>query len=244
MDKKLQLIAHLYGEAEDASTLNELLQDPELNEEYQQLSEAKFWLDHSASQKPAPEIITQVLAAAASHTPASAELPKRPLADDRPAKPRMRVVAPALMRIAASAVVLFGALFVLWPRDEPLIDQMANMKMNESFSADEAPAAPNIDLENREQVEQGLVQADAFDAGLASATSPQAFEAFEEDSIPGWDESEDMHSVRKRIEALMQQYDGQNWDNPVVPLERLPGNATTLSGSSRLQQAGSSRRNP
>ena len=52
MDKKLQLIQHLYEEADGETRLNELLDDPELKQEYQALSEAKFWLDHSKREKP------------------------------------------------------------------------------------------------------------------------------------------------------------------------------------------------
>lgn len=244
MDKKLQLIAHLYGEADDASSINDLLKDPELNEEYQQLSEAKFWLDHTTSQKPAPESIAQIMAAAASQAPPTSTTPDLPLAKDRPARPRLRLVAPVLLRIAATVVILVGALFVLWPNDEPLSQQIANMEAKE-LSADEAPAAPLLDGRINAGAASDLVQAEALDAGLAASNLLDQASTLQADSIPGWDESGDMHSMRKRIEALMQQYDGQNWDNPVVPLEQLPGNAaTSLSGRARLQQAGAARRNP
>ena len=65
MDKKLLLIRHLYGEADEESKLNQLLEEPDLKEEYQALSEAKFWLDHTKREKPTDDALQNVLAMAA-----------------------------------------------------------------------------------------------------------------------------------------------------------------------------------
>ena len=70
MDKKLQLIRHLYGEADDRSELRDLLSDEDLNAEYQELSEAKFWLDHTSHEKPDQHVLDAIFAAAANESPA------------------------------------------------------------------------------------------------------------------------------------------------------------------------------
>ena len=66
MDKKLQLIQHLYGEADDRNALRELLQDEDLNAEYQELNEAKFWLDHTSQERPDQAVLDTILSAAAA----------------------------------------------------------------------------------------------------------------------------------------------------------------------------------
>ena len=78
MDKKLLLIRHLYGEADEETKLNELLDDPDLKEEYQALSEAKFWLDHTKSEKPSATAVDHVLAMALN--PDNPEAVKKPVA--------------------------------------------------------------------------------------------------------------------------------------------------------------------
>lgn len=65
MDKKLQLIRHLYGETDDREALRELLKDEDLNHEYQELSEAKFWLDHTHHERPDQAVLDNIFAAAA-----------------------------------------------------------------------------------------------------------------------------------------------------------------------------------
>ena len=71
MDKKLQLILHLYGESEDRSELRDLLKVEALNHEYQELSESKFWLDHSTHERPDKDVLDTILAAGAEASAAS-----------------------------------------------------------------------------------------------------------------------------------------------------------------------------
>lgn len=66
MDKKLQLIQHLYGEADSGSPLRDLIADEDLNQEYQELSEAKFWLDHAGKERPDKAVMAHILEAAAA----------------------------------------------------------------------------------------------------------------------------------------------------------------------------------
>ena len=91
MDKKLQLIRHLYGEADDRSELRDLLSDEDLNAEYQELSEAKFWLDHTSHERPDRNVLNAIFEAAAEASPAAeASDQHRPhLNNARPAQKRV-----------------------------------------------------------------------------------------------------------------------------------------------------------
>ena len=100
MDKKLLLIRHLYGEADEESKLNQLLEEPDLKEEYQALSEAKFWLDHTKREKPAPDALQNVLAMAANpgnldaHEVPGTASPETALPDHKVAAPDQKATEP------------------------------------------------------------------------------------------------------------------------------------------------------
>ncbi len=92
MDKKLQLIRHLYGEADDRSELRDLLSDEDLNAEYQELSEAKFWLDHTSHERPDRSVLNAIFEAAAEASPAVE-------ASEQHQTPRLNNVRPAQKRV-------------------------------------------------------------------------------------------------------------------------------------------------
>jgi len=103
MDRRIQLIAHLYEEElEGLEPLDRLLEDPDLRQEYTLLRESRFALDHRTRVRPDPASIEAIVAAA---RPAKANPPLRLV--------RMRrVLLPAM---AAAAALLF--VFLRLPAD-------------------------------------------------------------------------------------------------------------------------------
>ena len=109
MEKKIQLLRYLYGEAEDSAELRKLLQDPEIMEEYQTLSEAKFWLDHVKRERPDPHVLDQIREAAAQ---GGVVAPSRPSRRDRAPLARRRIVRTPVFRYASTVLVLFIAVAI------------------------------------------------------------------------------------------------------------------------------------
>ncbi len=193
MDRRLQLIAHLYEEEiEGLEPLDRLLEDPDLRQEYTLLRESRFALDHRARVRPDPASIDAIVAAA---RPAKADSPLRLV--------RMRrVLVPAM---AAAAALLF--VFVRLPADDS--DVLQNAAPREEVASAESllrtlpPAAP-------EPAPPAL--ADVADAGL---------EAEAVGALPSWDSGRDLRRLSRRI-ATLKAAGVEDWDEEAVPLEMLP----------------------
>ncbi|RMH50836.1 MAG: hypothetical protein D6685_17780, partial [Bacteroidetes bacterium] len=69
MDKKLDILRHLYGEVDDRAARRALLRDEEVAREYQAMGEVKFLLDHRPHRRPDPQVLHAILAAAETGTP-------------------------------------------------------------------------------------------------------------------------------------------------------------------------------
>ena len=150
MDKKLQLIRHLYGESEDRDTpLRDLLQDETLKEEYQELSESKFWLDHTMHERPEEDVLDKIFAAAQQATNASAAAPApaasgtkqratrtRQRADRAPVankpKPRRRLFAPIAGVLMLFATVGIGYQLMFSPN--AALDQFATQELSNTVA--------------------------------------------------------------------------------------------------------------
>ncbi len=149
MDKKLQLIRHLYGESEDRDTpLRDLLQDESLKEEHQELSESKFWLDHTMHERPEQDVLDKIFAAAQQATNAAAAAPAvspvqhsgqrsaglRQRADRAPVagkpKPRRRLFAPIAGVLMLFATVGIGYQLMFSP--DAAFDQVATQEVAKS----------------------------------------------------------------------------------------------------------------
>ena len=266
MDKKLQIVQHLYDEASDPAALRPLLEDEALLAEHQAMSEAKFLLDHQTSQKPPQHVLDAVLAAAASPETIPDAAP------DRPARPRLRLVRTPWMR--AAAVVTILVLVGIWylPPGATPDAEMALMKeeassvdaaqnevqpVDKSLLADSERSEPAAEGESApigeslasfsadDAVNEQEFEAD-FDARVDAAArlrapaAPSAgltLASASTDSLtPSWNDAEEILRYQRRIQMLLEQTEGLDWDEPAVPLEMLPGQVRTQPG---IHQAGS-----
>ena len=276
MEKKLLLIRHLYGELDDRADLNELLEDPELKAEYDALSEAKFWLDHSKREKPSSDVLQHILAAAVppsqnieDPSPVPRPASDRHVRQDRPPQQRTRssrkrVFGGITMALATLFTALIG--YQWYTNQSPLnstglaqesaAEQAAafNNEIGAESSLAEGRQSLNTELEERERTD--ALMADDFAGGAIGNSAPAqpsaslASRAIATDQdglspasitaadsvLPDWDKVEEVIQYRQRIEMLLRQNTDLVWDQPVVPLESLPGNRIT---DPRLRQAGS-----
>ena len=256
MDKKLQLIQHLYEEADGETRLNELLEDPELKQEYQALSEAKFWLDHSKREKPSSESLQAVLGLAmnpegiATPEAASSSRSKKPSSRraDRDAVPRQRSFRKRAFGITTFVMATVITAFVgyqLFTENSSLLapqaqDQITQEKLSapQAELADDAAFSAGIEAgqpstEAREEVGR-LLEAQSLDQEAPSVASLQP--ASVDTSMPDWDKVDDIMLYKQRIDMLLEQNQDIAWDETAVPLESL---STTRPSDSQLRQAGS-----
>ncbi len=100
MDKKLHILPHLYGEADELAELARLLEDEAVRREFKALAAAKAALDRRPPVRPDPAVLDRIFEAAAT-----------PVRQDRaPMARRAR-----MMRLVASVCVLVIAVGVgLW----------------------------------------------------------------------------------------------------------------------------------
>lgn len=126
MDKRLQLLRHLYGELEDERELRSLLEDEEAVAEYVALSESKRALDlWRRPSRPDPAVVDRLVAAASRR--------------------RLRVVwrRTAYAAIAAAAVIA-GIVALSATREEVPQDPLAGSDAQEELSWDEAGSLVDI----------------------------------------------------------------------------------------------------
>ncbi|MEM8487705.1 MAG: hypothetical protein AAF564_19290 [Bacteroidota bacterium] len=265
MDKKLQLIRHLYGESEDRDTpLRDLLQDDALKHEYQELNESKFWLDHTMHERPEQDVLDKIFAAAQQASdaapPAAAPLnlgdkhnrraDRAPVAN-KP-KTRRRLFAPVAGVLMLLATVGIGYQLLLSPDAE--LNQIASQQLNKSVapeSADRAPAFADSDvMPNEEATASRFEQPPAPEAlmadiqlenersdDVAGLTLSSATVA--DTSLPEWnDDLDDVLKFQRRIDMLLEQNQDLAWDEAAVPLELLPA---SRPANPAVRQAGSRR---
>lgn len=216
MDRRLQLIAHLYEEPIDGlEPLESLLQDPELREEYRVLREARFRLDHRDRARPDAATIDAIVAAAGVRpVPASRWIDRAPLRLVR----QKRVLAPVL---AAAAVVLLAIAVRPWslvaptpPAEPALAEEAAAPSPAESLLSSLPPAPP--------------------EPALAAAGREAESEAdVATGSLPPWDSGGNVRQLSRRIAAL-RAAGIDEWDGEAVPLELFPAD----SGPRDLRPAG------
>lgn len=117
MEERLDILHHLYGEADDPAALGRLLEDPARRAEYAALAEVKAALDRRPREAPEAAVVARVLAAAAVPpafvTPAAPPAAHPAPRADRPALPR-RARWPWLAGLTTTAAVLLLTV-VLWP---------------------------------------------------------------------------------------------------------------------------------
>ncbi|MFT5142235.1 MAG: hypothetical protein ACI80V_001450 [Rhodothermales bacterium] len=193
MEKKLQLIEHLYDEpSPDTEPLRELLGDPDLASEYQALSQARFVLDHRERVRPGPGVIDAIVRQAAAPTSRLGPGADRP--PFRRISLRRRSVFAGLAMAAALALTVMVRPWALLS------------------GTDAVPTVADNPFDFAVPAESLLR---ALPPAALPALSSQA------SSTPDWDSGDDLRSMSRRIQAL--QASGElAWDEPAIPLEMLP----------------------
>lgn len=261
MEKKLQILNHLYGEASDRAELRELLGDEALNAEYQALSEAKFYLDHRHRARPDEGILDHLVAVAAGEVePGKAPVRRLEPRQDRPPALRLAIRRRSFHALLAAAVVVLAVGIGVWPSPSGPADQAAPSVAEEAplMDTDEARlGAGRESLARAEAEPEAARYADgrrADSAGLtARALVGQAMnEAADaavgeaDESGLAWDEAADLRQMHRRIQMLQEGNSDLNWDEAAVPLEQLPGASSALApqGQPGIRAAGQQRPAP
>lgn len=241
MEKKLQLIRHLYGEAEDHSALQPLLEDEEVKAEYQAMGEAKFILDHRHRERPDQQVLDQIFAVAAQDDIVSS--PKG-IRKDRGAMPRQRFRNRRWLGAASTVLALLVTVTIgyRWyaaptstetllqaPAADQALSESAEGFADRQLRADEKKEKAQLAdmLDNAEPLQEASAPAVA---GLTAASLAKT-----DTTLPDWNDLDDIRRVERRIDVLLDESDEFNWGQPAVPLEMLPASR----GNGRLQQAGS-----
>ncbi len=263
MDKKLQIVKGLYESGADgrAETPVGLDGQEELAREYQAMSQAKFWMDHRRGQRPEPETIDSIVAAAAAAT--TGGLPKGVRTDRGP----LRLLRGTPFRAAVAAVVAMIAISLgLWTTtDAPSTQELVGQDKAEIAGNLNAPAAAERRArlgDRRAEDEEGLPEREPAMAGLEAATeldvvgAGRAFASSRMDSallddrlnepaaivassiaseVPEWDHPDELVQIQQRIEHLKARQSDLKWDKPLVPLEMMPASSPADPG---VRQAG------
>ncbi len=210
MDKKLQIVRHLYGEVDDRAAFRRLLEDEEVRAEYQAMSEVKFRLDHAPRSRPDPAVFGRIVEAAGRPERLEASPSRR--RDRLPVRAGRRRMWPW---VGATAVVVLAVGLGL--------GRLASGPDAPRLASDERPAFFEQD--------EGLR---AMRAPAAQRRQTHTAAAGPEDALD-WDGADEVWRLHRRIEQLRARNAALRWGEPAVPLERLPSFVPGV----RLSPAGS-----
>lgn len=204
MDKRLQLIAHLYDEdVEELEPLGALLQDPELRREYEALGETRFRLEQgTVRHRPDPAVVDRLVARALHPAPDG-------MRRDRPAVRLVSLRRAWLPTLAIAASLLLLVIVGPWRTElaPATVDRVAQAPV---------PAEPEVAFRADPESPEGLLG----DLPPAPPTTPAASESESADE-PGWDTGDEVRLLSRRI-ATLREIPLDAWDSPAVPLEAIP----------------------
>jgi len=211
MEKKKNILLHLYGDPDAQGDLRSLLNEDDLQREHRALSEAKFRMDHLSRSRPDPKTINQIVARAAEAASSPSVGARR---GDRPAlwrsRPLRRVLIPAVSLAAAIVIAVGTGLF--------------------SFSSDDRASLSSETVADNSKVEaESLLRATPIAPNLLAPASTSDI-----DPLLAWDDSDRLRELYRRIE-IMRPTNDLDWGERSIPLETLP--ESIRSGPRRLRQA-------
>lgn len=236
MDEQLQIVHHLYGEDTDPADLRRLLEDEALREEYEALSEVKFYLDHRQSARPDPKVIDRIVAAAA--VPQRSAMPRK----DRAARPRQalwrfRTVGAVSAVLAVLLVIGIGlAQFQSFApssfQDEAMRQAPAAAEEAEALS-EEAPVIADTAQPSsmRLELNRGARRADEPPPAPVEREAAFLDDARDVASVPSWDDADELLRVHRRMEMIRARSLDLTWDEAaVMSLDSLPTEPNAASG--------------
>ena len=249
MDRRLQIVQHLYGEGDPPEPADALCSDPALRAEFEAMQSVKQALDRRPKARPDAAVIDRIVAAAGA--PPTASLGARA---DRAARPSVRL---RRFRMAGAMAATFALLLAvgLWWRGTPLTFDAAEALSDAPMAAESAP--PAFESAPAPEAAEGAVAGRARPSpappaaalarpealplagrprGAADAAPAEAVEedraAFAEtgaakvagaDELPAWDEGDEVLRLHNRIELLEARARQFDWDEAaVMSLDRLP----------------------
>lgn len=240
MDRKLNIVRHLYGE-EDAGQLSNLIEDDDaLRREYQALSEIKFHLDQRPRQRPDPSALDAIFVAAAETDRARSGRKDRP-ARRQSGSQHLRAagfVSTVLVLLAAVGIVLgyyrnmglttspgqastsvavtpevAPAPLAAVPEEQPAADQPAEPPfVTQEFAA--AQAFVSEAASPAPDVKREVAQESARATTEQRAPTPVALDL-------EWDESGDVRRLHRQIGLVEARSSGTSWNAILVPVDEL-----------------------
>ena len=200
MDKELRLIRYLYGEDERPEEFEQLLaSDQALRTEYRKLKSAKDYLDTRPRQRPNEAVVDRIVAAAGGEA-APAPEPDRPARrSDREPVARARTTWSRVLRVASALAVFLVAVGI------------GVWQFDGSLSD---PATSEAVVDAQSATEQS-------ETSLGRAAS--------QESIPDWDEADDLVRIHHYIETLQARSSPNSWDSPGAMLQ--PASQVRPSGN-------------
>lgn len=222
MDRRLQLIAHLYDEdLEGLEPLGSLLQDPDLRREYEALGETRFRVEQGTRRRrPDPVVLDRVVERALRGIPGAA--PR-----DRPAARILPLRRAWLPAVAVAASLLLVLVVRPWRQADSALP--ATETLSDAASEKVAP-----ELSTSPKDVAGSSEALLMDLPPAPPTTLASAEAEPQDG-PEWDTGDEVRLLSRRI-ATLRDIPLDAWDGPAVPLEALPSGRDAL-----LSPAGATR---
>ncbi len=237
MDKKLDILRHLYGEVDDRAARRALLQDEEVAREYQAMGEVKFLLDHRPRRRPDPQVLQAILAAAETGAPPVAMRS----ADRAPVARRASARWGLFGMVGATAAAAVVALMIWWPPG-PAGPEPMRGGAEERASADAAVATAPSTTPPSVAAEAEAVFDSAFTVARASAAPAQEAAVQAQDAVVQWEAADELLKLHRQIETLEQYRLGLAWDEPLQPLGpsgrggSLPGVPQGLREASQRRQ--------
>lgn len=228
MDRQHARLLHLYDEDydEQAGTGETLPTTAEENDELTILREMKELMEARPRVRPDADVVDIIVASARGETgPESGRRDRAP--ERRRRSVRLRVGAAS----AAAVLVLLVGLFQWTERaQESSGEGRAAPQTAERMTGGEE--AGRVSVERPIQERDGPSTAAASsESGMPSADGPTgqdtapgtAVADAAEETVPDWDERQDVIELHQRIERIGSGVD-QGWEAPAVPLEMLPAN--------------------
>ena len=228
MDKKLQIVQYLYGEAENpVEVRNDLREESDLWEEYQAISVAKFKLDHRRRHRPDVQVLDNIFEIAAG----KGEIRSLERRRDRRAIPHRARIRKArtwgIVGMALTVVVFFTVgirYFSTTSESTPRDSNGYRAQSNEAVTSPNAEIPPSL----VDRIAPDMISAQKGNTSILYERSDEDLD---------WNESEGMLDLYRRIEILRSGV-ASGWDEPALPIESFPVDTQAASPGAELQLAG------
>lgn len=196
MDDSLRVLQYLYGEEIDDSDFpRRLSEDDELRREYEQFRETKATLDRRPSRRPDPEVVDDIVdaAAEAAQTDSSPSSADRQ-APDRTARAPRHTWRRRLQGISAVLVLVLVVGLGWW-------------------------ALPGSSSSPGQEVQEGAPST-ASSAMTGEARPMTGETSAVEEAVPEWDDRDELVRLHRRIEYVETRSRSNTWEEGLQPVDQ------------------------